>query len=167
MKFIHPVTQSEVFSHWEKVEKISIFNRIDIVFPLVAYNDLVWNIVEIETADINKLYICSSDDWSAEGLCIPDFKVVTAVENYKKSDYSTGKFADIKAKEDILTKDIDGLDTKLIIVSDNPNGPFTLIEGCKRSVALGNLGKLVSLKVYLGVSPAIKTYIWARYMYGR
>lgn len=165
MKVIRSIKQSEVFSHWEKIEKITILQRVDIIFPLVAYGDLVWNLAEIESTDTNSLYICSSDDWSTEGLCVPDFKVNTAIENYKKSDYSTGKYADIKAKEDIFAKDINGLDTKLILVSDNPRGPFTLIEGCKRSVALGNLRKLVGLEVYLGISSAIKTYIWSRYAY--
>jgi hypothetical protein len=154
-----------VISHWEKVEKITITQRVNIVFPLTAYDDLSWNLAEIESSDIGKLYICSSDDWSTEGLCVPDFKVSTSIENYKKSDYSTGKYADIKAKQDIFAKDVNGLDTKLILVADNPTGPFTLIEGCKRSVALGSLGKLIGLRVYLGISPAIKTYFWSRHTY--
>mgnify|MGYP001581605476 FL=1 len=60
MKIINKVNQSEVFSHWEKVEKISIFQRIDIVVPLLAYADLEWSLVEIENKDVDKLYICSS-----------------------------------------------------------------------------------------------------------
>lgn len=165
MKKIKTVIQSEVFSHWETVEKRSIWERSNIVFPIVAYNDLVWNLTEIEDADIDKIYICSSDDWLTEGLCFPDFKLITAIENYKKSNFSYGKYADIKAKEDIFTKNLNGLDTKLILVADNITGPFTLIEGCKRSVALGKLSLLVGIKVYLGISLGIKTYIWARYMY--
>lgn len=167
MKIIKTVTQSEVFSHWEIVEKISIWQRADIVFPLVAYNNLVWNLTEIEYTDIDKFYICSSDDWKTDGLCVPDFKLDTAIENYKKSNYSEGKYADIKAKEDIFAKDLNGLDTKFILVADNAAGSYTLIEGCKRSVALCRLGKLVGIKVYLGISSGIKTYIWARHMYGR
>lgn len=117
--------------------------------------------------DINKIYICSSHDWSAEELCVPDFKLNTAIANYKKSNFSQGKYADIKAKEDIFSKDLTGLDTKFILVSDDTNGQYTLIEGCKRSVALGSLNRLVGIKVYLGTSPYIKTYIRVRQMYGR
>jgi hypothetical protein len=80
MKIITSVKQSEVISHWEKIEKISIFQRIDIVFPLVAYNDLLWNLAEIESIDSDSLYICSSNDWSVDGLCVPDFKVSTSIE---------------------------------------------------------------------------------------
>lgn len=167
MKIIKTITQREVFSHWETVEKISILQRFDIVFPLVAYNDLIWNLAEIEDVDIDKFYICSSDDWKTDGLCVPDFRLDTAIKNYKKSNYSKGKYADIKAKEDIFTKDLNRLDTKLILVADNISGPYTLIEGCKRSVALCSLGKLVGTKVYLGISAGIKTYIWTRHMYGR
>ncbi len=165
MKVIKKANQSEVFSHWEKVEKITIWQRADIVFPLIAYNDLNWNLAAIERADIDRLYVCSSDDWRQDGLCVPNFKLNTAIENYKKSDYGTGKYADIKAKENIFANDLNGLDTKIISVTDSPKGPFTLIEGCKRSVALGSLGKLVGLKIYLGISPAIKGYIWSRYAY--
>ena len=165
MKIINPVTQPKVFHHWHRVEGDVFLHRGDIINPLVAFNNLNWNLAEIENADIDKLYIWSSDDWRAEGLCIPDFKVKTAVENYKKSDFSIGKYKDIKDKENIFAKDINGLDNKLFLVADNPNGPFTLIEGCKRSVALGNLGKLPGLKVYLGISPAIKGYHWSRYAY--
>lgn len=165
MKILKQVSQSEVFNHWEKVEKISIANRADIVFPLVAYNDLVWNLAEVEATDVEKIYICSSDDWKVDGLCVPDFKLTTAIENYQKSDFSQGKYSDIKAKEEIFSKDINGLDTKLILVADNPDDPFTLIEGCKRSVALGNLKKLIGLEMYIGVSPAIKNYVWSRYVY--
>lgn len=165
MKTINLVTQSEVFNHWHKVEGEVFLHRGDIVNPLVVFNNLNWSLAEIESTDIDKLYICSSDDWRAEGLCIPDFKVKTAVENYKKSNFSTGKYKDIKDKESIFAKDINGLDNKLFLVADNPNGPFTLIEGCKRSVALGSLGKLVGLKVYLGISTAIRGYVWSRYAY--
>lgn len=165
MKIINPVTQLEVFNHWYKVEGEVFLHRGDIVNPLAAYNDLVWNLAEIEDADIDKIYICSSDDWSDDGLCIPDFKVKTAIENYKRSDFSKGKYKDIKDKENIFVKDMDGLDNRLFLVADSLNGPFTLIEGCKRSIALGNLGKLTGLEVFLGISPAIRGYIWSRYAY--
>ena len=165
MRIIKQVNQSEVFSHWEKVEKISILSRQDIVFPLVAYGDLIWSLAVIEDSDIDKVFICSSDDWKTDGLCDPNFKLITAIKNYKKSDFRQGKYVDIKAKEEIFSRNISGLDTKLILVGDSQTGCFTLIEGCKRSVALGSLNKLIGLEVYIGVSPAIKNYVWSRYVY--
>ena len=165
MKIVKLVSQSEVFSHWEKVEKISIFKRVDMVFPLIVYGDLVWHLAKIEKADIKKMYICSSDDWKTDRICVPNFKLTTAIENYKKSNFSGAKYTNIKTKEKIFSKDLRGLDTKLILVASNIAGLLTLIEGCKRSVALGNLNKLVGLEIYIGISPAIKSYAWSRYTY--
>jgi len=165
MKIIESVTQGEVFSHWEKIEKRSIWQRADIVFPLVAYADLTWSLTEIESADIEKLYICSSDDWQAEGLCFPDFKLVTAIDNYKKSNFSYGKYADIKGKENVYVKSVNDLDNKFILVADSITGPFAIIEGCKRAVALGKLDKLTGNEVYLGTSPSIRSFVWTRHMY--
>lgn len=165
MKIIKKVNQSEVFGHWENVEKISITQRADIVFPLVAYQDLFWNLVEVESIDLDKIYIISSDDWKKDGLCDPDFKLITAIQNYIASAKQEGKYADIKAKEDVFISKPEVLDIKFILVSNNESGPYTIIEGNKRSVALGKLNTFVGLKVYLGVSPAIKHYVWSRHSY--
>lgn len=163
MEVINQVNQSEVFNHWEKVEKISISQRMDIVFPLVAYADLQWIQARLEEADLSKIYIISSDDWKDDGLCVPDFKLISAINNYQKSTKLEGKFADIKAKEDIFASGSSALDTRLILVAMDADGPFTIIEGNKRSVALGNLGKLVDLEVCVGISSAIQNYVWSRY----
>lgn len=165
MKVINQVNQSEVFNHWEKVEQISIAQRTDIVFPLVAYADLKWSLASFENIDLSQIYIISSDDWKADGLCMPDFKLFSAINNYQKSTKLEGKFADIKAKEDIFASGSNALDTRFILVAMDKYGPFTIIEGNKRSVALGNLEKLVGLKVFLGTSPAIKNYVWSRYAF--
>src|SRR3989344_5136123 len=164
MKIISKVSQGYVFNHWEKVEKISIYNRSDIILPIIAYNNLIWNLCEIEEKDISKIFICSTDDWKTDGLCIPDFKLITAIDNYHKRFFNEGKYANIKQKESIFSKNIHALDTKLILVSSSNTGPYTIIEGCKRSVALGSLNKLTKLQVFVGISKFIKNYVWARYM---
>lgn len=163
MKVIKQVNQSEVFNHWERVEKISISQRADIVFPLVAYQDLRWSLVRIEDSDLDKIYIISSDDWRTDGLCVPDFKLMTAAEKYSISSKQSGKYANIQEKENILTSDLTGLDTRFILVADNKTGPYTIIEGNRRAVALYSLNKLVGRDIYLGISPAIKNYIWSRH----
>lgn len=165
MKLLKQVDQNEVFNHWENVENINISqgDRSDIVSPLLSYDDLQWNLTNLEEADLNKIYIISSDDWMTDKVCVPDFRLTTAIKNYQNSTKSQGKFADILAKEQIFKSNSDILDTKLILVSLNQEGPYTLIEGNKRSVALGNLGKLVGLEVYLGSSPSIKNYVWSRH----
>ncbi|MBU0978219.1 hypothetical protein KKF92_00090 [Patescibacteria group bacterium] len=165
MKLIRPTNQNEVFNHWGKVENIDISqgDRSDIVSPLLSYADLQWNLFRLEDGDLSNIYIISSDDWKDDGVCVPDFKLMTAIKNYRDSMESQGKFADIAVKEQVFKSNSGILDTKLIIVSVDQDGPFTLIEGNKRSIALGNLGKLAGLEVYLGSSPAIKNYVWSRY----
>lgn len=165
MKIIKEVTQSEVISHWEKVEKCTIYARADIVFPFLAYNNLVWNTAQIEQGDLNKIFIISSDDWKTDGVCVPDFKLTTAIVNYNNSLKSSGKFLDIKNKEKIFTSGNNFLDTKMILVANNPIGPYTIIEGNKRSIALGSLNKLVGINIFIGISEAIRGYIWSRYCY--
>lgn len=167
MKIIKSVQQSEVFSHWETVENISITNRFDIVFPLIAYSDLKWRLVKVETHDIESIFIISSDDWKTDKLCEPDFSLLTAIENYKNSNCEIGKYADMHVKEDIFASKSGVIDTKFILVSDSMSGPFTIIEGNKRFVVLGKLNRLAGLEVYLGTSDSIKSYIWARHTYGR
>ncbi|MFT5572270.1 MAG: hypothetical protein ACI9FR_001193 [Cryomorphaceae bacterium] len=55
------------------------------------------------------------------------------------------------------------LDSKLISVTDDNalNGPFTFIEGNRRSVAFTYFGTIVGSKIYIGISDLIKSYPWA------
>lgn len=164
MKIIKKTSQSQVFNHWQKVEKINIYVRSDIISPLVEYADFTWSMARIEEKDLEDIYIISSDDWKSDGICVPDFKLITAVKNYNVSTKLVGKYADIYAKEEKFKSDINALDTRLILVTNNENdGPFTIIEGNRRSIALMNLNKLIGLEIYLGLSPAIKFYHWSRY----
>lgn len=165
MKIIRSVSQHEVFDHWSRIENINISqgDRSDIVSPLLSYADLRWNLLGLEDKDLNKIYIISSDDWKTDGVCTPNFKLTTAISNYRGSNKSQGKFADIAAKEQAFLSNSNAMDTKLLLVSTDQDGPFTLIEGNKRSVALGSLERLVGLEVFLGASPAIKNYVWSRY----
>jgi len=161
MKLIRPVTQGEVFSHWEKIEKISISQRSGIVFPLVAYADLRWTCATIKQEDVGSMFIISSDDWRRDGLCVPDFLLTTAVKNYTSMPHQSEKLKDIEEKARLFESSSQILDTKLILVAPEETGPYTIIEGNKRAVALQNLNKMVGLEVYLGVSPSIKNYVWS------
>ncbi len=57
------------------------------------------------------------------------------------------------------------LDTKLILIADKLLGPFTVIEGNRRSVAFLSLNMLLKTQVYLGISDNVKDCICARGMY--
>jgi len=167
MKFLHDVKQSEVFDHWRKVENIKEplckSYRRDIISPLIKYGDVKWGLFEIEEEDIDLIYQISSDDWSREGLCIPNFKLSTVVKNYVEKQFSGEKFQNIKEKEKIYSLDIDALDSRFILVSSSFGGPFTILEGNKRAVALGKLDKIIGLNAYLGLSEKIEGYFWTRH----
>jgi hypothetical protein len=165
MKEIRKTSQREVFEHWENVERLRFARRGDVVLPLVAYQDLTWSLSQIEEADIAKIFIISSEDWQEDGFCVPDFRLTTAIKSYNTSAKREKKYADINAKEGIFNSTPKLLDTRLFLVSDDQSGPYTIIEGNRRAVALGSLNRLAGLEVYLGVSPAIRNYVWSQAAY--
>lgn len=162
MKIVKKVNQDEVWNHWKSVESFTTDDfRSDIRNPLP--DDLDWVLAIVEKEDVDSFFIISSDDWKQERLCGPDFKLTTAITNYSNTPSSNGKYGDIRAKELLLSSDQNALDTKLILVSPSKKGPYTIIEGNKRAIALGKLQKIVGLEFFFGTSPSIKDYLWARY----
>lgn len=161
MKIIRKVSQDDVWNHWKSVEGFTADDfRSDIRDPLPT--DLDWALAVVEESDVDLLFVISSDDWRKEGLCIPDFKLSTAIVNYSRTSSADGKYADIHTKEKLFVANLNALDTKLFLVAPSIEGPFTLIEGNKRAIALGKLGNLVGLETFCGISPEIKDYHWAR-----
>ena len=164
MRIIKDVKQDEVWNHWKTVEGFTSDDfRSDIRNPLPT--DFNWFLAILEKEDINSLFIISSDDWKQERVCDPDFKLTTAIKNYSNTPSSNGKYGDIRTKEAVLSSNSNVLDTKLILVSESKVGPFTIIEGNKRAVALGRLNKIEGLEIYLGVSSEVKDYFWSRYTF--
>ncbi len=81
------------------------------------------------------------------------------------SDPNTVRIADdVQAKVQRFEAGPD-LDTRLILVTASPavSGPFTIIEGNRRAAALLLLDRLAGCEVFVGVSPAIRSYCWARH----
>ena len=156
MKIIKEIKQDEVWKHWKNVEGWVDDNfRSDIRDKLP--DNLQWYISILETFDIGKTFIISSNDWrDNDRLCIPDFKLLTAMSNYQVSLNTTSKYGDIRKKELVLKNNLMGIDTKLFLIAPMQTGPFTIIEGNRRAIALGNLGKLNKLEIFLGVSSQIK-----------
>ncbi|MEI6237240.1 MAG: hypothetical protein WCP03_01395 [Candidatus Saccharibacteria bacterium] len=165
MQIIKSVTEKEVFEHWKKVEKMVSWpgKRTNIVSIFENYKDLIWYSGEIQIDDLDNMFIISSNDWKIDGLCVPDFKLATAINNFICLPNKTAKHKDIKLKQSIFKSNLNGLDKTLIMVGPSKLGPFTIIEGNKRSVALGSLQKLVGLNIYLGISSNFCDYIWSKY----
>ena len=140
------------------------YDRRDIVDSLINTNDLLWYRGEIEKADIEHIFNISSDDWKQDGICVPDFKLMTSSRNIQNS-FQGNKQRDILNKLNTFQDKPELLDKVLFLVADKLDGPFTLIEGNRRGVALCILENLAGIEVFLGVSPSIKSYKWARYSY--
>lgn len=166
MEISRDAQQDEVWNHWKTVEGWTDDTfRSDIRDRLPP--DLIWFLTRLEIEDINSLFIISSDDWKDERLCDPNFKLMTAITNFSNTQSSCGKYGDIHRKEALLSSNQNGLNTKLILVSSSQEGPFTIIEGNRRAVALGKLGMLVGLDVFCGISTGVNDYYWARYSFGK
>lgn len=162
MKMIREIKQKEVWDHWKTVEGFSNDDfRSDIRGKLLQ--DMEWFLAKTQKEDLSRIYIISSDDWREDKICSPDFKLITAISNYKASNCNIGKYKDIREKEVIFRNNIDALDKKLIFVAPTQKGVFTIIEGNKRAIALGSLGSFNNLGVFLGVSDSIKDFVWVRY----
>ena len=160
------VHMSEVLDHWSAVENLSdlISARVGIIYPLLRMAYLTWNHAELKNSVLMKIYIISSDDWIRDGLCTKnDFRLSTALNNFRTGEGMNAKINNIKMKVNAFEKDPEIMGTKLILVAPRLNGPFTIIEGNKRSVALAHLSLMPGLQIYLGISPEIETYFWARY----
>jgi hypothetical protein len=136
--------------------------RSDIRDPLPR--DLSWYLVEIEEKDLNQLFIISSGDWT--DISGGTFRVIDVVSrlNLQSSNPDTQRISsDIRKKMEF--RDSGGVfDTRLIAVTNCPEmkGHFTFIEGNRRSVTLCARKDIVGCQIFVGASPAIINYGWAK-----
>lgn len=171
------VAQTQVWDHWFKVEQpkqhaslagsaleqAASLWRGDIKGPLPG--GLVWYEAEIEQGDIESLHIISSSDWA--DISQQTFLVKKIADNLK------GNFTNedsIRISKDIKNKLLyleggNTFDTQFVLVSDKISGPFTILEGNRRAVALLVLKMLVGTQVCLGLSTGIKQYVWSSQTY--
>jgi len=163
MKILNEVSESDVWQHWKQVESFNDDNfRSDIRDPLPK--DLKWFLAEVENADLDRLYIISSGDWS--DISDGTYRVRNVVNNLNQQSTNLNTqriIADIRKKMEFL----DGggeLDTRLIAVTNlqDLSGPFTFIEGNRRSVTFFARNAIVGCHIYIGVSSEIISYGWAR-----
>jgi hypothetical protein len=160
------VQQQDVWNHWQRVEQhLSPNFRSDIRDRLP--HDLVWSRYEVQSEDIDRLFIISSEDWlDISGGTFKVADVVTRL-NLPSSDSNTKRIANnIQDKLRFLSSG-GQLDSQLIAITNNPaqSGPFTFIEGNKRAVAFQHLRCLVGVTIFVGCSPSVVHCWWARYSY--
>lgn len=163
MKKLQKIPQVDVWKHWMRVENHNKLDfRSDIRGPLPE--DLSWYLAEIEEKDLNQLFIISSADWT--DISAGTFRVIDVVNRlYFQSSLDDTQRIRKDIQEKIKFLDSGGVfDTKLIAVTNCPElkGPFTFIEGNRRSVALYERMNIVGCQIFVGTSPEIKNYKWAQ-----
>ena len=166
MHLIQQVKQDDVWEHWKRIENHNSPNfRSDIRDPLPK--NLTWSLCEVQPQDIDHLFIISSDDWSdISGGTFRISEVAARIDSHSNDDNSIRIANDIRKKISFLESG-GQLDSKLIIVTDSPKltCPFTIIEGNRRCVAFYQRNALVGCSVFIGFSPEIVNYCWARHTY--
>ena len=148
--------EEDVWPHWCYVQD-------NIRDPLLNY-DLIWHLCEIEEKDLDQLFIISSGDWwdiSGNTFLVRD--VVNCLNNKTNNPDTKGTIKNIKEHKIKILESGGDFRTKPITVTNCPDlgGPFTLVDGNKRSVALCKCNKLVGYQIFVGTSPCIRYYRWA------
>lgn len=161
MRLIEIVNDAEVYNSWSKGEKHGLItipghHRAAIINPLRFDLKGTWYKGIIEEADVDKLYIISSCDWIEDGLCTPDFKLTTARANLPNLNKELEKIGSIY----YFIREIENIEKRLFLVSKGTSGPYTIIEGNKRSVALLFSKMLIGLEVYVYIYPE-NNYQWS------
>jgi len=158
MRIIQECTFDEVVAHWRDVEQWRVpISRTDILDPLP--DDIRWHEAELQTADLDKIFIISSDDWRT----ITDSFRVNDTVDILDSGLQDDKITIINRYRACFEKKLNSKYRRLILVSPSFEGNFTIIEGNKRAVALSSINELRGTHVFLGVSSEIEHYVWARY----
>ncbi|MBK8505899.1 MAG: hypothetical protein IPL46_29125 [Saprospiraceae bacterium] len=157
MRIGNQVNILEVWRNWGNHPE----GRRMILNPLLSFGDLKWYDGKIEEKDLKQMYIISSNDWTEDGLCESSFLLEEVVKSLENCNQLNDKILDIMNKVECMKSNLSSINTKLIIVAPNLNGPFTIIEGNRRAVALRHLSRIVNLNIYLGISQQIRNYPWA------
>jgi hypothetical protein len=138
------------------------FDRAPIIDRLPT--DLSWYIGELEPSDIDNLYVIPAFDWYMDAG--PDFKIPECLNQLKPgrgfeiSDTFKGTIDHYSKVENILKSEGKNIG-KLTVISTNLSGPYTLVDGNHRALALYKQGRLAGTKIFLGVSSSVITSKWS------
>lgn len=159
IKTLRWVKEEEVWNHWKKVEGVpdELINWENEVRSKLPYI-LAWFRCKVEKDDVDKIYVISSDEWRGLAQSFKLADVVKSLETPRLNSLARS----ILEKKKVYEQNLNALDRVFILVSPTVTGNYTIIEGNKRASALLSLKKLVGSQIYLGVSPKIRDYFWAR-----
>ncbi len=148
MKNLIEVPQQLVYSCWEKYDRLDSDGQLrpDIIGRHHHYpTNVIWYNAEIEASDIAKLYIISTPDFDI--ISKNTWLIQQAAINYRNGIIDPEHLRRI---ESLLVKP-GGFDPRIIAVSHDKDGPFTIIEGNHRAIILQDKNQLVGQTCFLGL----------------
>ena len=147
----------DVFPAWRRAANNAPQPNSDVWGKLPP--NMHWSEARVEKNDIHKIYIIGSYDWievfgtySLTGIASQEFNGIT--DKYKRHP----KILEIEKKY------AQGCSFEpIIMVSLSVEGPFVLIDGNNRAVAMQRQGILIGKAVFLGLHSDIgKSFMWYR-----
>ncbi len=173
MKLNSIVPETEVYNNFRKANPEEPFVTEPTSRMALILNPLRWELkgtwysATIEEKDLEKINIISSHDWEHEvRLCEnEDYKVSTASKNLnsKKENIDNASLKRLERIQGMIDtiKAGNTFDHKLVLVGTSLDGPFTVIDGNHRSVALFHSKKFVGITVYYYMYPGSPFYQWS------
>lgn len=175
MKLNSIVSEPEVYNDFSKANPEEPFvteptsRMAEIINPFRWELKGTWYLATIEEKDLERLNIISSEDWVTDMQLIQktDYRLSIASKNLNsEKDYKNEETSDRLKKIQDMISFLNGggvFKNKLIIAGTNLDGPFTVIDGNHRSVALYHSKKFVGITVYYYMYPANNYYHWSRH----
>ena len=147
------VTEQQVFEDWRSYDGRPATSpiRTDIIharFP----RDAEWHDAEIEALDVPKMFLISVGDFAP--FSRNTWSLEVTAENYAAGFHDS----DHSIRFEKLVKRHSPFNTRLVLVTDTLDGPYTIIDGNHRAVLLLVDNRLIGTKVHLGVHPKIRQF---------
>lgn len=147
------VTEDQVFEEWRQYDGRSetAMIRTDIIhagFP----RDAEWHDAQIEAQDIPKMFLISVHDLGP--FSQNTWSLLVTAQNYSNGFHDP----DHSVRFERLVNRQTPFDTRLVMVSDSLDGPFTIIDGNHRAVLMLVQNRLVGTRIHIGIHPRIRQF---------
>jgi hypothetical protein len=122
--------------------------------------DVNWSLANLEESDVALMSVISSSDWWESFGSYQLTKV--AMSSFTGSD----RFRHRERINQLRELAQSGITFEpLIVVADSWQGKITVLDGNHRAVAFSLGGRISGAPAFVGISPSIKTFNWARHTY--
>lgn len=142
-------------------EELLLSRRKPIIETLPA--DITWHEILIQEDDLGKTYIIPVHDWFLDTG--KTFQLINVKHNlkHKRGNKLPGRVNEFDHLSSVIEKGqfLDKNSDRIIFVSSNASGPFTIIDGVHRACCLARNDKYADFYGYLGVSPSTANYRWS------